>query len=380
MDTLLLIAIAWFIMAAAVLALLVLRRRALVPLSNPSMPQTNMPFLSVIVPARNEAHTISNCLRDLTSQTYPDRRLEVIVVDDSSSDDTFRLASEHAKDRSNIRVIEAGPLPEGWQGKSHACWVGASKARGEWLCFIDADTRQAPRLLEAAVREVFTSGADLLSLHPRQDMVSFWERLLMPPAFMSLMILLDARAINNPNSSRAMANGQFILVRKSAYLAAGGHQAIRSAVLEDVRLAERVKRAGYRLQLMGGGELIHTRMYTGLRPLWQGLARSGSELFGIPLTAAAILNCTIVSILPVGYPVWLLSMMGTDGTLLPASLITISGSVLWYTAHALEFRQHRVPLRYLLLLPLSYLLIAVVNIEGVIRRLSGSRIWKGRRL
>ncbi|MFN2149641.1 MAG: glycosyltransferase [Anaerolineales bacterium] len=380
MDTLLLIAIAWFIMAAAVLVLLVLRRRALVPLSNPSMPQTDLPFLSVIVPARNEAHTIANCLRDLTSQTYPDRRLEVIVVDDSSSDDTFRLADEHAKDRSNIRVIEAGMLPEGWQGKSHACWVGASKARGEWLCFIDADTRQAPRLLEAAVREAFTSGADLLSLHPRQDMFSFWERLLMPPAFISLMILLDARAINNPTSSRAMANGQFILVRRSAYLAAGGHRAIRSAVLEDVRLAERVKRAGYRLQLMGGGELIHTRMYTGLRPLWQGLARSGSELFGIPLTTAAILNCIIVSILPIGYPVWLFSMMGTDGTLLPAWLITISGSVLWYTAHALEFRQHRVPLRYLLLLPLSYLLIAVVNTEGVIRRLSGSRIWKGRRL
>jgi chlorobactene glucosyltransferase len=380
MDSLLLIAIAWFIMAAAVLVLLVLRRCALVPLSNPRFPQTDMPFLSVIVPARNEAQTIANCLRDLTSQTYPDPRLEVIVVDDSSSDDTFRLASEHAKDRSNIRVIEAGPLPEGWQGKSHACWVGASKARGEWLCFIDADTRQAPRLLEAAVREVFASGADLLSLHPRQDMFSFWERLLMPPAFISLMILLDARAINNPNSSRAMANGQFILVRRSAYLAAGGHRAIRSAVLDDVRLAERVKRAGYRLQLMGGGELIHTRMYTGLRPLWQGLARSGSELFGIPLTAAAILNCIILSILPVGYPVWLLSMMGTDGTLLPAWIITISGSVLWYTAHALEFRQHRVPLRYLLLLPLSYLLIAVVNTEGVIRRLSGSRIWKGRRL
>lgn len=360
--------------------LLVLRHRALKPLKNQAPLPTPWPELRVIVPARNEADNIEHCLGDLARQTYPDAKYEVLIVDDSSTDDTYQRALQVAAKNPNLHVVRAGPLPEGWLGKPHACWVGAEAARGEWLCFLDADTRLDPDLLKLSVTQAQACGIDLLSLHPQQRMLTFWERLLMPVPFMTLMLLMDAGAINDPDSRRAMANGQFILVRRGAYDAVGGHQALRSAVLDDVRLAELVKGAGFRIQLLGGGDLIRTRMYRDLRALWQGLARSGSELFGVPLTTAAILNSIVFGFFPFVFPCWLGVRLIARPELWAPFILAVCGSLLWYTAHAVELRRHKVPLQYLLLLPLSYVLIAVVNTEGVIRRLAGGRIWKDRRI
>lgn len=380
MSNALAISIAWFVLAASVLALLFQRHKALVPLREAECPPRRWPTLSVIVPARNEGGNLAACLKDLAEQTYPAGSWDVHVVDDSSVDDTYQLAAEASRKRKNIHLHRAGPLPEGWLGKPHACWIGAAASKSEWLCFIDADTRLSPGLLRAAMLQAEEGRVDLLSLHPHQQMLGFWERILMPVPFMTLMILMDAGAINDPESPWAMANGQFILVRRAAYEAVGGHRAIASAVLDDVRLAELVKGAGCRIKLLGGGDSIQTRMYSDLRSLWQGLARGGSELFGMPLTVLAALSSTLTSVFPLIFPLWLgLRLETGQGGLLPLGL-AILGSVLWYTAHALELRRHRVPLYYLSLLPISYLLIAAVNVEGVIRRLTGSRIWKERRI
>jgi chlorobactene glucosyltransferase len=374
----LIIAIIWFSLALAVLALLARRYRALKPLSAGVMALEELPALSVVVPARNESDHIESCLQDLEHQAYPSGRYEVIIVDDGSTDGTRSRALAITVRHPEFDLVDAGPLPESWLGKPHACWLGAQRADGDWLCFIDADTRLAPELLSAAIAHAEKTAVDLLSLHPRQDMLGFWERLLMPVPFMTLMILMDARAINDPQSRRAMANGQFIMIRRQVYEDIGGHMAIRSAVLDDVRLAELVKGAGYRILLLGGGELIHTRMYSNLGSLWQGLARGGSELFGIPLTTAAVFNALFAAVFPLAYPTWLGLRLDNSPEFWPALMLSLSGTLVWYIAHALEFRRHRVPLGYLALLPLSNLLIAVVNADGVIRRLSGRRIWKGR--
>jgi len=371
-----LLSLLWLSLAAGMLALLIQRHRALKPLEAPGREPTPWPQVSVIVPARNEAACIEGCLEDLAAQRYAPGRLEVQVVDDGSTDGTAELAARHAAQQSTVHLHAAGPLPAGWLGKPHACWVGAQAAQGDWLCFLDADTRLAPGLLETAVARGEAELVDLLSLHPRQEMLGFWERLLMPLPFMTLMILMDASRINNPHSERAMANGQFILVRRSAYDAVGGHRSIRDAVLDDVRLAEQVKRSGRRILLLGGADLIRTRMYRDLRSLWQGLARGGTELFGIPLTFTAAVSSLVTAFFPFAFPIWLAGERGAGNTL--ALALAITGSSLWYLMHALELRRHRVPLAYLLLLPLSYVLIALVNLEGVLRRVSGRRLWKDR--
>ena len=336
-----LLSIAWMAIAGSILALLIHRHRGLKPLKEGTLHPGPLPEISVIVPARNEAVNIEKCLGDLAKQTYPAPRYEVLLVDDSSTDDTYQRGLQVAESNPNFHLIKAGPLPDGWLGKPHACWVGAEAARGEWLCFLDADTRVSPELLELAVMQAQACNVNLLSLHPEQRMITFWERLLMPVPFMTLMILMDAGAINDPDSRRAMANGQFILVRRSTYDAVGGHQALRSAILDDVRLAELVKGAGFRIQLLGGGEMIRTRMYRDLHSLWQGLARSGSELFGIPLTITAVLNSIVFAFFPLVLPCWLGVRLPAHPELWAPFILAVCGSVLWYGAHAVELRRHK---------------------------------------
>ncbi|MEJ2011190.1 MAG: glycosyltransferase family 2 protein [Anaerolineales bacterium] len=374
------IALIWLTLSFAVLVLLVRRYRALKPLSAETVSLDEYPQVSVIVPARNEAGNIESFLQDLGRQAYPTGCYEVVVVNDGSTDATRSRALTITDEHPEFDLLDAGPLPQGWLGKPHACWVGAQRAGGDWLCFLDADTRLAPQLLFALMAQAVEADVDLLSLHPRQYMLGFWERLLMPVPFMTLMILMDAQAINDPQSPRAMANGQCILIRRSVYDEVGGHRAVHSAVLDDVRLAELVKGAGFRIQLLGGGELIHTRMYSDLPSLWQGLARGGSELFGLPLTVAAIFNALFAAVFPLAYPAWLSLWPGNLPEFWLAIVLSVGGTLIWYTAHALELRRHRVPLGYLALLPLSNILIAVVNAEGVLRRLCGRRIWKGRQI
>jgi chlorobactene glucosyltransferase len=376
----LIVSILWCSTAAGVFLLLKSRYAALIDLDPSTYSLEDPPLVAVIIPARNEVDNIGACIKGLLQQTYPKEKLQVIIVDDGSTDGTYNTALHYAQGGSHLKVLEAGPLPTGWLGKSHACWLGANAVKADWLCFIDADTRHDPSLILSAVQAAIKEDADLLSLHSRQEMLGFWERLLMPIPFMTLMILLDARRINDASMATAMANGQFILIKQDMYHTLGGHAAIRNQVLEDVALARLVKSQGGSLRLFGGGQLIQARMYASLKPLWQGLMRSGSELFGVPLTTLAVLSSLFASILLLVYPLWRVSVATStpDARSLLSAILASLGSLIWYGAHALALHTYRVPYRYLLLLPLSNFLIAIVNAEGILRRLVGRRIWKGR--
>src|SRR5690348_1801597 len=136
--------------------------------------------VAVVIPARNEAQTIGRCIAALARQDYPEQAVEIVVVDDSSSDDTATAARAAAAKDRRFRVIAAGPLPAGWTGKSHACWRGAMATESEWLCFLDADTVPAPPLLRSAVVTARRERLDFLSLEPRQELGTPWERLIIP--------------------------------------------------------------------------------------------------------------------------------------------------------------------------------------------------------
>lgn len=370
----------WCIIAMGVFLLLKRRYSGLVPLQPPSAAIVDLPTVAVILPVRDEAHNIAACLTSLTDQDYSQEKLLIVVVDDGSRDDTANIAREFEGQAIRVVVIEARDLPPGWLGKSHACWFGAQQVESDWLCFLDADTRHNSELIRAAVQQAQRDCIDLISLHPHQEMLGFWERLLMPIPFMTLMILLDAPSINDPSSKKAMANGQFIMIKKDVYDTVGGHATIRDQILEDVAIARLVKSAGYKIKLLGGGAFIRTRMYVRLKTLWEGLARGGSELFGVPVTSLAVLNAFLASILPLAYPIWRLTVAvdSPDEWMFASALMAFIGSGIWYGAHALALYTYRVPYRYLFLLPLSNFLIAIVNAEGIMRRFGGRRFWKGR--
>ncbi len=226
---------------------------------------TTNPEVSVIVPARNEESCLADCLRSLVGQTGPVH--EIIVVDDHSADATRAIAETFP-----VRLVAADPLPEGWSGKCNAVWSGARVAKGKWLLFTDADTRHTPRSIASGLEEAQALGAGLLSYSPKQEVRGFAERALMPVIFAELAATYRPRDVNDPNSPAAAANGQYLLIRRDVYDAVGGHAAVATTILEDVELARRVKRAGYKLQFRVS-DALSTRMYRSFPQMWEGLTK-----------------------------------------------------------------------------------------------------------
>src|ERR1700680_4493063 len=203
---------------------------------------TGRPTVSVIVPARNEQTCLGACLESLVAQTGVP--FEIIVVDDHSTDRTREIAQSFP----GVRVIEAGPLPEGWTGKNNAVTTGARQARSEWLLFTDADTIHIPGSLARALAEAQDNNAELLSYSPEQIAVTFWEMATLPVVFAELALQYPPSVVSDPASPIAAANGQFILVRRETYDAVGGHAAVAGDILEDVALARAVKRFGRKIR------------------------------------------------------------------------------------------------------------------------------------
>ncbi len=232
-----------------------------------------LPRVSVIVPARNEEASLGPCLRSLTAQSGMD--VEVIVVDDQSTDSTRRLAESFA----GVKVISSGePLP-GWSGKCNAVWAGARIACGDWLLFTDADTVHLPGSLCRSLQEAQRERVALLSYSPEQEVHGFLQWAVMPLIFAELAATYPPSQVCDPASKVAAANGQYLLISRGAYDAAGGHQAVASSLLEDLELAKRVKAAGNRIRLRHGQGEVRTRMYRDTRSLVEGWTKNLALLF-----------------------------------------------------------------------------------------------------
>lgn len=241
------------------------------------------PAVSVIIPARNEEACLGDCLQSLVGQEGV--AFEIIVVDDHSTDRTREIAQSFPRDK--VRVIDAGPLPDGWTGKNNAVTAGVRQARGQWLLFTDADTVHLPGSLARALAEARDNNAELLSYSPEQIAVTFWEMAVLPMVFAELARQYSPSAVSDPASPVAAANGQFILVRRDAYEAVGAHTAIAGDILEDVALARAVKRAGRRIRFRYAPDAVRTRMYRNYRQLRDGWTKNLALLFPRPGQLAA---------------------------------------------------------------------------------------------
>lgn len=261
-----------------------------------------LPLVSIIVPARDEERNIRRCVTSLLDQDYDNS--EVIVVDDGSTDGTADILADLARRHprgQRLRVERVDELPVGWAGKPHALHLGIRAARGGWLLFTDADTWHAPGALRFAMQLADNEGADLLSLGSTQELPGFWNKVLMPMAYMGISMLYPIKAVNDPDSPVALANGQYILIRRSVYNIVGGYARpdLRATLLDDRDLARVVKDNGFRLRLDDGRGLIHVWMYQDLREAWRGwrknvyLGNRGGlsffllQLIGLPLVAIA---------------------------------------------------------------------------------------------
>ncbi|WP_411280410.1 glycosyltransferase family 2 protein, partial [Gemmatimonas sp.] len=229
-----------------------------------AIPAEPVSRVSVVLPARNEAAHITACIRSIRASTWPD--LELIVVDDHSTDGTGDLARAAAGDDIRVKIVGAPELPADWFGKQWACQSGAAHATGSLLLFTDADTRHAPDLVGRMVRMRERRGAELLSVAGHQAMGTVWERAVQPAVFTLILTRYGgAEAMERATHPRdVVANGQCFMLSRRVYEAIGGHEPVRGFVAEDVMMAQTIQARGDRVSLALGINQLSTRMYDGL--------------------------------------------------------------------------------------------------------------------
>ena len=260
------------------------------------------PLVSVLVPARDEERNIGRCLESLLSQDYP--WLEILVLDDESSDRTADIVAELAAEHPQIRLLRGQPLPPGWHGKTYACHQLAQAAQGEWLLFTDADTVHAPDAVSSALRAALQTQAGLVSLFPHAIMGTFWEAVALPMITVGPMCYLPLGLINRVRHPLlALAIGPFMFFPREFYWRIGGHEAVKQDIVEDVFLARLVKRNGGRVTLMDGNHTVSVRFYRGLKEAWRGFSKSSFPAFDYelgPLLALLLVN-VMVFLAPFGF-------------------------------------------------------------------------------
>ncbi len=244
------------------------------PALHPTVPvPDDHPLVSIIVPARNEEGTLPLLLPSLLASEWGS--VEVLVVDDQSTDRTAAIVAAHAARDPRVRLIPGADLPSGWFGKPWACVQGFREARGDLLCFTDADTVHEPALLAAAVSALREEGTGALSVITEQVCLTFWERVVMPQVWLLLGVRYHPLRINRATKTRdTIANGQYILLTREAYLSAGTHEAVRGAVAEDLALAQRLLETGHPVRMRFSVGLIRTRMYRSLAELVEGWSKN----------------------------------------------------------------------------------------------------------
>lgn len=349
--------------------------------------RTASPLASIIVPARNEERNIRRCVQSLLEQDYA--ACEVIVVDDASTDATPAILEQLRHTHPNgerLHVVHVDDLPEGWAGKPHAIHNGAQVARGEWLLLTDADTWHAPNALRSALTQAREQQVDVLSLASTQELPTFWEKVLMPIAFLGISMQYPPRLVNNDLSPVAVANGQFILLRRKVYDAIGGYARpeLRATLLDDRDLALLVKKLGFKLRFVDGANLVSARMYQSFDDIWRGWRKNsylGSrgglafvllELFGLPM----------ISVVPFLLPLlaWLTrAKRGTGISATEANVATALELTPLLAYRAWLNRQMHIPWYYALSHGLGGAIFEGILAQSTWRVLTGKGVdWRGR--
>jgi cellulose synthase/poly-beta-1,6-N-acetylglucosamine synthase-like glycosyltransferase len=265
------------------------RQRPLLPVSDSPLQLSDAPAVSVIVPARNEEHRVlGDSIRSILAQDY--RAFEVIAIDDRSTDNTGSILRSLAQTDKRLHVIDGKDLPPGWLGKPHAMHQALKQAHGEWILATDADIIFEKEALRTALATARAQDADAISLIPFFQTESFWEHVMIQTwAWVTLMFTIAYR-IDNPKTPGALGVGGFFLMRHSALARVGGYEALKNEVVEDVRLAEMIKRSGGRMLTIQAPHLLRTRMYQSFGEIWESCTRtwfSGMKFsFGFALVCA----------------------------------------------------------------------------------------------
>ncbi len=260
---------------------------------------TQSPFVSILVPARNEERLIRQCLESLAKQDYDN--YEVIVLDDRSTDRTAKILDELSLQFPHVRIIKGKELPEGWVGKNFACHTLSLEANGDYLLFTDADTIHNPQTLTSSMSLFLRQKLDFITLIPYEEMVSWGERIIIPMIhFLYFAYLPNDIITKSKKASVSAANGQFMFFTREGYQKIGGHITVKNNIVEDVFLAKEIKRHGLRMALVDGTDMVFCRMYTSFIETFNGFSKNLFAGFGfdLPLFIFFLVHLFVLYIVP----------------------------------------------------------------------------------
>ncbi len=378
---------AFFALAMGAISLILLIRDALTLRRLPQISAEPLPaappLVNVIIPARNEEHNIAAVLDGVLRQTYP--AYTVTVLNDHSSDATGSVVAAYAQADLRLQMLDGAELPPGWMGKCWACWQAANATAGEWLLFLDADTKPQPAMIAATIAHATHHSLDLVTLMPFMELGTFWEKAIMPAFLSMIQAAYPVEKVNTPGSGVVLANGQFILVRRSAYERAGGHQAVRDRVLEDVELAQAVVRSGGQMQVIAGRDLLRVRMYTSGAAVREGLTKNaiaGLRNGGLRSTWAGVRQILVALVPPallVG-AAWanLRRWPRRARLIVNATTLIVNGFAAWSWGRFMQ-RLYDLPRRAAVLFPLGLVCYMLIAADAAWRIWRGHGVsWKGR--
>ena len=311
----------------------------------------------VVIPARNEEKNIAKVIASFEG-------LPVLVVDDDSSDLTVKLARA-----AGASVIPAPPLRAGLMGKPNACLAGARTSDSRWILFVDADTYYTPEFVPSLIHYAKTENLAAASVFLRQERVTLFERMLLPYAFALYFCGVNSRRANDPKSPEALANGQCLLFRRDAYQFAGGHGGVANSVIEDVALAQVLKRHRMNARVLRAENMGAVRMYDGLAAIWNGFQKNSFRFLlvnpwsGFQVVLASIL---LTSYIPILAWLWM------EGQWTAAAVFAVLPSIaLWPWYGGVDA----------LLAPFAVYFFQLIALNGMATTLFGRKaIWKGRRV
>ncbi len=338
---------------------------------------SELPLVSIILPVRNQAETVVECVRSLVNLEYPNK--EVIVVEGGSTDSTRQLL-EQFKDK--IRIVQEELLPPCWVGKNWACHLGYKQARGDILLFTDGDSIHATDSLSRTVAYLRQSRVSLVTLAPHTILRTFWEKLLQPPIFFLIMLSVGGKQVNDDDRSNSIGNGQYMLMTRDSYEKVGGHEMVKNKIVEDLAIAKNLKREGLKIRFLVAQDAFGVRMYSSLREIWVGWRKNFytvSDKQRLPRAVLRLFALFFFFVLPfvvLANGVLLIGTVPLNPYLLAGGFMSFwlwLGMIIFYRQGA------KINPAYALLLPVAAACYMGIGIDSTIHGALGMGLpWKGR--
>jgi hypothetical protein len=345
--------------------------------------------IAVLIPARDEERNIGACVESVLASR--DVELEVLVLDDASTDCTAEIVQAFALRDARVRLVGTQSLPAGWNGKQRACWVLAQETTSPLLLFLDADVRIKPQTLTRCIAELQARNIALLSGFPRQITVGWMEQMMLPLIhFVLLGFLPIGRMRASTKVGYAAGCGQFFLADREAYFASGGHAAIRETRHDGLRLPQAFRRQGFRTDIVDLTQLVEVRMYDSAGAVWMGLAKNATEGLGaplriVPLTILLLLGQVLPVIAAMLWAAFWVSNLLVGATFDEPTMAVVVSMLLAlavmasYLPRLLAVRRFEQPLQSALLHPLGIIMLLAIQWYALVKQIFGRPVaWRAR--